>query len=52
MALFRGVKALRKLASIHASTHNHFNRDLHPGPRGIVERNRSTTLAERRELLA
>jgi putative transposase len=52
MAKFRDMKTLQKLASVHASVHNHFNQERHLYHRGIFKQNRSTALAEWRELCA
>ena len=52
MVKFRDVKALQKFAAIHASLHNHFNRDRHLNRRDIFKQNRSAALAEWRQLAA
>ena len=52
MARFRDIKTLQKFASIHASIHSHFNLDRHLQRRNIFKQNRSTTLAEWRQLAA
>ncbi len=52
MAKFRSAKSLQKFASIHASIHNHFNRDRHLNRRDIFKHNRSAALAEWRQLAA
>ncbi len=52
MAKFRDVKTLQKFASVHASLHNHFNQDRHLNRRDIFKQNRSTALAEWRQLAA
>nr|WP_205944961.1 hypothetical protein [Pelagibius litoralis] len=52
MTKFRDVKTLQKLASIHASIHNHFNHGRHLNSREIFKQNRSAALAERRQLAA
>ncbi len=52
MAKFRVVKSLQKFAAIHASLHNHFNRDRHLNRRDIFKQNRSAALAEWRQLAA
>ena len=52
MARFRDIKALQKLASGHASIHNHFNQDRHLNCRDIFKQNRSAALAEWRLLAA
>ncbi len=50
MAKFRDVKTLQKFASVHASLHNHVNRDRHLDRRDIFRQNRSAALAEWRQL--
>jgi putative transposase len=52
MAKFRGFKTLQKFASVHASIHNHFNQECHLYSRKNFKLNRSTALAEWRELSA
>ncbi len=52
MAKFRDVKTLQKFAAVHASIHNHFNRDRHLNRRDIFRQNRSAALAEWRQLAA
>ena len=52
MAKFRSAKSLQKFASIHASIHNHFNRDRHLTRRDIFKHNRSAALAEWHQLAA
>jgi len=52
MARFRDLKTLQKFASTHASIHNHFNHDRNLNRRTIFKANRSTALAEWRELVA
>ena len=52
MAKFRSAKSLQKFASIHSSVHNHFNQDRHLYNRDNVKLNRSTALAEWRQLAA
>jgi len=52
MAKFRDVKTLQKIAAVHASIHNHFNRDRHLNRRDIIRQNRSAALAEWRQLAA
>ena len=44
MAKFRGVKTLQKFAAVHASIHNHFNRDRPLNRRDIFRQNRSAAL--------
>ena len=50
MSKFRDIKTLQKFASIHASVHNHFNHDRHLNCREIFKQNRSSALAEWRQL--
>ena len=50
MAKFRSTKSLQKFASIHASVHNHFNQERHLYDRNNFKLNRSTALAEWRQL--
>ncbi len=52
MARFRDMKILQKLASAHASIHNHLNHDRHLSRRAIFKENRSAALAAWRELAA
>ena len=52
MAKFSDVKTLQKLASVHASLHNHFNQDRHLNRRDIFKQNRAAALAEWRQLAA
>jgi len=52
MARFRGIKTLQKFASAHASIHNHFNQGHHLNRRDMFKQNRSTALAEWRQLAA
>ena len=52
MAKFRDVKTLQKFVSVQASIHNHFNQDRHLNRRDIFKQNRSTALAEWRQLAA
>lgn len=52
MARFRGMKALQKFASVHASIHKHFNYDRHLNQRDTFKRNRSAAIAEWRQLAA
>ncbi len=46
MAKFRGIKTLRKFASVHASIRDHFNQDRHLNRRDIFKHNRAAALAE------
>ena len=50
MAKFRSAKSLQKFASIHASIHNHFNRERHLYCRQDFKPNRTAALAEWRQL--
>ena len=52
MAKFRDIRTLQKFAAVHASIHNHFNRDRQLNRRDIFKRNRSAALAEWRQLAA
>ena len=52
MAKFRSAKSLQKFSSIHSSVHNHFNRQRHLYSRENFKLNRSTALAEWRQLAA
>ena len=52
MVKFRDVKTLQKFASVHASIHNHFNRQRHLNRRDIFKQDRAAALAEWRQLAA
>jgi putative transposase len=52
MAKFRSAKSLQKFASIHASVHNHFNKQRSLYSRKNFKHNRSAALAEWRQLVA
>lgn len=52
MAKFRSFKTLQKFVSIHASIHNHFNKDRHLESRDNFKLQRSAALAEWRQLAA
>ncbi len=52
MAKFRDIKTLQKFAAAHASIHNHFNQERHLYSRNNFKLNRSTALAEWRQLAA
>ena len=52
MAKFRSTKSLQKFASIHDSVYNQFNQERHLYNREYFKLNRSTALAEWRELAA
>jgi hypothetical protein len=46
MLRFRQMKSLQKFASVHASFHNHFNKDRHLTKRDSFKDQRSAALAE------
>ena len=52
MAKFRSTKSLQKFVSVHASIHNHFNKDRHLESRENFKTYRSAALAEWRQLAA
>jgi putative transposase len=52
MGKFRSVKSLQKFTSIHSSVHNHFNQERHLYNREDFKLNRSTALAEWRQIAA
>ena len=52
MAKFRSMQTLKKFSAAHASIHNHFNHDRHLNRRDIFKQNRTTALAEWRQLAA
>ena len=52
MARFRDIKTLQKFASVHASIHNHFNKDRHLNRRDIFKQTRAAPLAQWRQLAA
>jgi len=52
MAKFRSTKSLQKFVSVHASIHNHFNKDRHLESRENFKTYRSAALAEWRQLTA
>ena len=52
MVKFRDIKTLQMVASVHASIHNHFNKDRHLNRREIFKQNRAAALAEWYELMA
>ena len=52
MARFRDIKTLHKFAAAHASVHNHSNHERHLYNRENFKLNRSTALAEWRQLAA
>ncbi|NQV21928.1 MAG: IS6 family transposase, partial [Rhodospirillales bacterium] len=52
MAKFRSTKSLQKFVSVHASIHNHFNKDRHLESRENFKTYRSAALAEWQQLAA
>jgi putative transposase len=52
MLRFRQMRTLQKLASVHASVHNHFNTERHLYSLAIFKQNRTATLADWRALLS
>ena len=52
MLRFRRLRSLQKFASVHASVHNHFNRDRALYSRANYKMNRAAALAEWRGLFA
>ena len=52
MARFRDIKTLQKLASVHASIHNHFNHQRHLNRRDIFKQARAVALVEWQQLAA
>jgi putative transposase len=52
MLRFRRTKTLQKLVSIHASIQNHFNQERHLYSRTNFKLNRTTALADWRQLLS
>ena len=44
------VKALQRFASVHASIHNHLNRDRHLTPRETFKQSRLAALVEWHQL--
>ncbi len=52
MSKFRSPATLQKFAAVHASVHNHFNQERHLYNRENFKLNRSTALAEWRQLAA
>ncbi len=52
MLKFRSAKSLQKFTSIHASTHNHFNKERHLNRRNHFKESRSQALAEWRQPVA
>ena len=52
MSKIRDVKTLQKFTAVHASPFNHFNLDRHLNSRSVFKQNRSSALAEWRQLAA
>ena len=52
MARFSDIKTLQKFASIHASTHNHFNHQRNLNRRNTFKQARAAALVEWRLLAA
>jgi putative transposase len=52
MQRFRQMQTLQKFASVHASIHNHFNKDRHLTERQSFKAQRSAALAEWQSLMA
>jgi putative transposase len=52
MAKFRSPATLQKFASVHASVHNHFNQERHLYRRKTFKLNRTSAMAEWRQLAA
>ena len=52
MQRFRRMKSLQKLASVHASFHNHFSQERHLVDRQTYKLRRSVALAEWQSLVA
>jgi putative transposase len=52
MLRFRKMKTLQKFASVHASVHNHFNRERHLVDRQTHKTGRAVALAEWQSLAA
>jgi putative transposase len=50
MQRFRRMRSLQKFVSVHASVHNHFNQERHFYSRQNFKLNRTTALAEWRQL--
>jgi putative transposase len=51
MGKFKSTKSLQKFVSIHASIHNHFNKERHLASRQTFKLNRVAALAEWRRLV-
>ena len=52
MTRFRSMRSLQKFAAVQSSVHNHFNLERHFYSRSDFKENRSTALAEWRQLAA
>jgi putative transposase len=52
MTRFRHMRSLQKFAAVHASVHNHFNRQRHLYSRDSFKLNRAAALAEWQQLFA
>ena len=52
MLRFRGMRSLQKFASMHSSSHNHFNLDRHLNSRTSFKTQRDAALLQWRELTA
>ncbi len=52
MLRFRQIKSLQKIASVHASLHNHFNSECHLVDRQAFRERRSAAMAEWKSLVA
>lgn len=50
MLCFRCMRSLQKFVSVHATIHNHFNKERHFYPRDNFKLNRTAALAEWRQL--
>ena len=50
MQRFRSMRSLQKFAAVHASVSNHFNQERHLYSRDNFKLNRTTALAEWRQL--
>lgn len=50
MLRFRQMKSLQKFSAVHASIHNHFNKERHLYSRDNFKLNRAAALAEWRDL--
>ncbi len=50
MQRFRSMRSLQKFAAVHASIHNHFNRERHLYSKTNFKLNRAAALADWRQL--